>query len=158
MTYDTRIKCKRSCQGKVYLLPPKLDLESEPEIIEDSNDILNEVNTAIEPVKSEQPDSATLARSLEAECSFPKEYQDAINACNEDKKHCTGCENGIVTDKVKLFLGYDLRLKTLEFLMKSLTKNEAIALAFILYRVNRVQEADIIEKIWVTKANAEFAS
>lgn len=80
--------------------------------------------------------------------TFTQEELDAIAACNEEFE-------GLVNDTVKRYVREGLLIQTLEYYMKFLSMNEALALDKIFSNLNRDNEAEIARKIWTTKRNAQ---
>ena len=104
-----------------------------------------------EPFTEQQPNTDTEAEAVsqpEPSETFTQEELDAIAACNEEFK-------GLVNDTVKRYVREGLLIQTLEYYMKFLSMNEALALDKIFSNLNRDNEAEIARKIWTTKRNAQ---
>lgn len=98
-----------------------------------------------EPFTAQQQD--TEAEVVSQSEQFTQDEIDAIEAYEEEFED--------INDTVKRYIHEGLLIQTLEYYMKFITLNEAMALYKIFGKLNRVNEAEIARKIWVTKRNAQ---
>ena len=161
MTYESRIQAKRSNHGTLYLLPMTNYLaeqeqgKSEYNVFIQRTEYIPESHTDdYSYIISEQESSYSKQNTPQVtQWDFDTKTQTVIKEVNAEYKNHKGCENGIVSDTVKLYISKGLQEENFERDMKLLTENDAIALDKIFSQLNRYQEAELAQRIWVAKYN-----